>query len=261
MPRVLLAVSLVTALHAPARETLAPVARESVSDAFSVRPADVSGYRQRVGVDAVAPTDSADRASVAADAVGEATLCSWLDVNVERVLACATAEDMSVAVETALASADGARLRCLTERILATRDSARILLYLDSVMRAVEAGRGTAVLADVVAAVDDADIARLVSDIMSLFVAEGVSAGRLVVSNGSVSAVSGSLPVGVGAQAVQSAAQWRRVDVDVVELLLSSGAFASRLGVIRRLMKARRERGEDVSDLRDLVLQVSGVSE
>lgn len=256
MPRIILAVSVAWALCANARERLEPVARASVDDAFAVDQADTAAARTSVDSVAVLPTRAADAASVAPDSVDAAKLCVWLKVSVDAILACDTADAMSVAVGTALASASPVQIRCLTDRIVATRDADRILLYLDAVLRAVDAGTVDAGVADVVAEVDDATVSRLVSDVLSLFVDEGLSAGRLVVTNDTVRAVRSERAVAVQAQPASAAVPSLRVEIDVIDLLLSSGEFASRLGVIRRLIQLRRERGEDVSDLRELVTRI-----
>ena len=256
MPRVILAVSLAVALCANARVRLEPAARASVDDSFAVGQSDAAAARTSVDSAAVLPTKVADAASVTPDSVSAAKLCVWLKVSVDAILACDTADAMSVAVGTALASASPAQIRCLTERIVATRDADRILLYLDAVLRAVDAGTVDAGVADVVAVVDDATVSRLVSDVLSLFVAEGLSAGRLAVTNDTVRAVRAERAVAVTAQPASAAVPSLRVEIDVIYLLLSSGEFASRLGVIRRLIQLRRARGEDVSDLRELVTRI-----
>ena len=256
MPRIILAVSLAAALCATARERLEPVARASVDGAFAVGQSGAAAARTSVDSAAVPPTKAADAASVAPDSVDAAQLCVWMKVSVDAILACDTADAMSVAVGTALASASPAQIRCLTDRVVATRDADRILLYLDAVLRAVDAGTVDEGVADVVAEVDDATVSRLVSDVLSLFVAEGLSAGRLAVTNDTVRAVHAERAVAVQAQPESAAVASPRVEIDVIDLLLSSGEFASRLGVIRRLIQLRRERGEDVSDLRDLVTRI-----
>ena len=135
-----------------------------------------------------------------------------------------------------------------------------------------DAGTVDAGVSDVVAEVDDATVSRLVSDVLSLFVAEGLSAGRLAVTNDTVRAIRSEQAVAVTAQPVAASDSTRavtvqaqpasaavsslRVEVDVIDILLSSGEFASRLGVIRRLIQLRRARGEDVSDLRELVTRI-----
>ena len=272
MPRIILAVSLAVSLCANARVRLEPVARASVDGAFAVDQSDSVATRTSVDSAAVLPTKAADAASVAPDSVVEEKLCVWLKVSVDAILACDTADAMSVAVGTALASASPAQIRCLTDRIVATRDADRILLYLDAVLRAVDAGTVDAGVADVVAVMDDTAVSRLVSDVLSLFVAEGLSAGRLSVTNDTVRAVRAEQVVAVQEQPVAASASTRavsvpvqpasaavsslRVEIDVIDLLLSSGEFASRLGVIRRLVQLRRARGEDVSDLRELVTRI-----
>lgn len=87
-------------------------------------------------------------------------------------------------------------------------------------------------------------------------VAASGAACAVAVTAQPVAASASTRAVSVPAQPASAAVSSPRVEIDVIDLLLSSGEFASRLGVIRRLIQLRRARGEDESDLRALVTRI-----
>lgn len=231
-----------------------------------------------------APTTASgfDRVAVPSDTLQSAPYAERIHVYAMGISACSTAEGMALTVERILGSLPCDHVRLVSEAVLRVADADRVMLFLESVctaglpadkIRATLDGVSSAVTTDMLDAllrymcgwyVTHADVAGVI-DVGRGVVSRADGTSAVSVAPASRAAAESSVAVGVDKVVLASAAPGvparvladsraaaalsDAVLVDVIGLMLADAAWVSRLGVLRRLIKDRSERGEDTSEL------------